>query len=1135
MEREAGARPTERQHNLPADPTPFIGRRAELAEVSGLLTGTRLLTLIGIGGCGKTRLGVAAAADALPSFSDGVWLVELAPLSAVAPLAAAVVASLGLDIGTPLSAGAAQERLIDHLADRRMLLVLDNCEHLVAACAALVNVLLRRCPQLVVLTTSREVLGLPGEVVWAVPPLTLPTEATAEPCDLEGSDAAALFCSRARAAQPALTLDPAGTAAVARICRRLDGIPLALELAAARTRALTVDEIADRLDDRFNLLKGASRLALPQHQTLRAAMDWSYDLLGPEERVALRRIAVFPGTFDLGAAEAVITTPFSGGPDRETGGSDAVELLLRLVDKSLVSTVAAGPSMRYRLLETVRSYAGEHLAAAQEVDVVRRRHRDHFASLARRWLSRPGDPFWADNEWPVRMAADEDNLREAVTGALADGQAEIALDLLAIQWMFWLFSSRPEAQAWLEEAVAATERLAVRARVFVLIGLGYTLSFGEQLDRARGVRLLADARALAGDLGDDVAIAASDYANAEVALGRGDLAGARESATSAIGRWEAARAPGGVAYCERVLGWVALAEGDVPGAWRRFESSLEHGWHSDLSTAHAAAALAPLVARTGDRPRAGALATEALTRARRLPLRLVEAMALVQATKARILAGDAVGAGGHAADLVALLARTGAQAWAADAIDLTALVLAATGREASAARLAGACDALRETRNESGLPDLVTERATSRARVRETLGRVAWDAELAAGRAMSGAAALTYAGSVLATPAELPAESPTADDPGSAGLSQSSARRSEDRSAERVLATVLFTDIVDSTMRAAVVGDTEWRRVVEVHNRLFRRHLAAHCGREIKTTGDGFLATFDGPATAVRCARAFAIDVRDLGISVRTGIHTGEVDVTVEDISGLAVAIAARVCALAGPDQVLTTATVRDLTAGSQLAFEPRGDYALKGVPGTWAVLEAFDRPTTAPTSSPTALLRRQGDLWEIGHNEQRVHLRHAKGLADLAALVARPGVDVHVLDLASPDARVARAECRGGPVLDRTALAAYRQRLADLEDEEAEAAAHNDQGRLALLELERASLLTELRQATGAGGRVRPLGSDATERARKAVAGRLREAVRRIETVLPELGSHLERSLVTGTSCRYQPREPFTWTVRDE
>ena len=214
--------------------------------------------------------------------------------------AVTVVSSLGLDVGTPLSAGDAEERLIDHLAARRLLLVLDNCEHLAAACAALVNVLLRRCPNLVVLTTSREVLGLPGEVVWAVPPLTLPPESTAEPCDLEGSDAAELFCSRARAAQPAAHTGSGGIGGGGPDLPAAFGIPLALELAAARTRALTVDEIADRLDDRFNLLKGASRLALPQHQTLRAAMDWSYDLLSPDERVVLRRMAVFPGTFAPG-------------------------------------------------------------------------------------------------------------------------------------------------------------------------------------------------------------------------------------------------------------------------------------------------------------------------------------------------------------------------------------------------------------------------------------------------------------------------------------------------------------------------------------------------------------------------------------------------------------------------------------------------------------------------------------------------------------------------------------------------------------------------------------------------------------------------------------------------------------------
>jgi predicted ATPase/class 3 adenylate cyclase len=1131
MEREAAARPADGRHNLPADPTPFIGRRAELSEVDGLLAGTRLLTLIGMGGCGKTRLGIAAAAGAHASFPDGVWLVELAPQPATAPLGATVVAALGLDVGTALSASAAEERLVEHLAVRRLLLVLDNCEHLAAACAALVHVLLRRCPHLVVLATSREVLGLPGEVVWAVPPLTLPPEAAAEPADLESSDAAALFCSRARAAQPAFNLDQTTATAVARICRRLDGIPLALELAAARTRALTVDEIADRLDDRFGLLKGASRLALPQHQTLRAAMDWSHDLLSPDERVALRRLAVFPGTFDLAAAEAVITTPPGGEPDRDTERSDAVDLLLHLVDKSLVTAVTTGSSTRYRLLETVRSYAAEHLVAAGEAHIVRRSHRDHFAGVARRWLRRAGDPFWADNDWPVRMAADEDNLRETVTGSLADGQAESALDVLAVQWMFWLFSSRPEAQTWLEDAVAATAGLAVPARVFVLLGLGYTLSYGEQLDRSRGARLLVEARALAAELGDEAACAASEYAIAEVALGRGDLRQAREAAMSAIGRWEAARAPAGVAYCERILGWVAYAEGDVPAAWRRFESSLEHGWHSDLSTAHSAAALAPLVARTGDRPRAGALATEALTRARRLPLRLVEAMALVQATKARILAGDPVGAGSHAADLVGLLSHTGAQAWAADAIDLSVLVLATTGREGSAARLAGACDALREARNEQGLPDLAAERATARARARATIGASAWDTEFVAGGAMTVAAALAYAGAALAT-ADLPAEPATPDEPASAGSGVRWAPGGGESPAERVLVTVLFTDIVDSTMGAAAVGDTEWRRVIEVHNRLFRRHLTAHCGREIKTTGDGFLAMFDGPAAAVRCARAFAVDVRDLKISVRTGIHTGEVDVVADDIAGLAVVIAARVCAVAGPDQVLTTVTVRDLTAGSQLGFAPRGEYTLKGIPGTWALLEAFDRPIAPSASVPTALLRREGDLWEIGHEDRRVRLRHTKGLADLAVLVTRPGVDVHVLDLASPEPRVGRAESRGAPILDRKALAAYRQRLADLDEEAAEAAAHNDQGCLARLDRERGSLMTELRLAAGAGGRVRPLGSDATERARKAVAGRLRDAVRRIETVLPELGSHLDRSLVTGTSCRYQPREPLTWTV---
>jgi predicted ATPase/DNA-binding XRE family transcriptional regulator len=373
---------TVRRHNLPVQLSTFVGREQELGEVQALVRRHRLATLTGAGGCGKTRLALRAAADLFDAdaFADGAWLVDLAPIADSALIARAALTALG---AREVPGHAALDTLVDFLHARTTLLVLDNCEHLVVACAGLADALLRACPGLRVLATSREPLGVPGEAVWRVPSLGVPPPGAAD-ADVGRSEAVRLFTERARLVQPGYAVTAANAAAVAQLCRRLDGIPLALELAAARAGSLTVEQIAARLDDRFRLLTGGARTALRRQQTLRATVDWSYDLLAADERALLRRLSVFAGGWTLEAAEAV-----------GAGLPDALGLMLRLVDKSLVvmdvdedpaptppANGGAGP--RYRLLETIRQYAQEKLLEADEAHAARDRHRDYFLTWAER-------------------------------------------------------------------------------------------------------------------------------------------------------------------------------------------------------------------------------------------------------------------------------------------------------------------------------------------------------------------------------------------------------------------------------------------------------------------------------------------------------------------------------------------------------------------------------------------------------------------------------------------------------------------------------------------------------------------------------------------------------------------------------
>jgi predicted ATPase/class 3 adenylate cyclase len=412
-------------NNLPQQVTSFVGRERGLADVRNLLVGTRLLTLLGMGGLGKTRLSLQMAADVLDDYSDGVWFVELASVADARLVPQAVASVLGVieEAGRPVL-----EALVKFVKDRQLLVILDNCEHLLHACAELTRQLLQAGARLKVLTSSREPLHVPGETTYPVPALALPDPRQSITIEaLMEFDAVRLFVDRAVTVQPAFKVTPGNARALAEICQRLDGIPLAIELAAANVRSLSVEKIAERLSDRFRLLTRGSRTALPRQQTLRALIDWSFDLLRDGERTLLQRLSVFAAGFTLEAAEAVGA---GGDIDRST----VLELLTALVEKSLVELDPGGE--RYRFLETVRQYAQEKLVASGEGEQARTRHLDFFVAFAEK--VRP--ELWGEEQgkWLARLDLDRENLLSAHARCdHAQDGAESGLRLVFAVQLYW--------------------------------------------------------------------------------------------------------------------------------------------------------------------------------------------------------------------------------------------------------------------------------------------------------------------------------------------------------------------------------------------------------------------------------------------------------------------------------------------------------------------------------------------------------------------------------------------------------------------------------------------------------------------------------------------------------------------------
>jgi predicted ATPase/class 3 adenylate cyclase len=435
-------------NNLPAQLTTFIGRETEVAELERLLSESRLTTLTGSGGSGKTRLSLHVAREVQAEYPNGVWLVELAPLADPALIPPTLVAVLGLrdDGHRPIL-----EILTDFLRSKTLLLVLDNCEHLIEACAQLSESLLRTCPKLRILASSREALGVAGEVSYRVPSLKVPDPEQLPSLErLAGLDAIRLFVERAAIARPGFELSAQNAPAVAQICKRLDGIPLAIELAASRVGMLSEEQIAARLDDRFRLLTGGSRTAVPRQQTLRAMMDWSYSLLSEPERILFKRQAVFVGGWTLEAAEAVC----SGNGIEQ---SEVLDLLTRLVDKSLVVTEEAAGEVRYHRLETIRQYSREKYAETDEVATLRDRHLEYymrFSEMAEEHLRGRERKLWTR-----RLEAEQDNLRAALEWGL-ERKPDSTLRMVGALQLYWNASGySPEGFRWTQQALERAEKI----------------------------------------------------------------------------------------------------------------------------------------------------------------------------------------------------------------------------------------------------------------------------------------------------------------------------------------------------------------------------------------------------------------------------------------------------------------------------------------------------------------------------------------------------------------------------------------------------------------------------------------------------------------------------------------------------
>jgi predicted ATPase/DNA-binding SARP family transcriptional activator len=722
------------QNNLPELVSSFVGRDTEVVDVRHLVERHRLVTLAGPGGVGKTRLGLQVAAELLDGSGDGVWLVELATVSDPEAVPGALARALGIreQAGRPLL-----DVLVDALADQNLLFVLDNCEHLIGSSAKVAEAVLRHCPRVSLLATSREPLGIDGEQVFRVPSLSLPPDDVEAPSDLDGSGAVTLFMERARAQAGGFTqtggfsLTDDTAVLVGAICRRLDGVPLALELAAARLRSMSLVHLHDRLDERFRVLTGGSRTALPRQQTLRALIDWSHDLLNGFERAVLRRLSVFVGGFELEAAEAVC-----GFGDVED--VDVADLLGSLVDKSLVQAEATGRTVRYRLLETIHQYATEKLLddGPAEDHEAKSRHAEVFLALAEE--ARPQMTGPDQGRWLDRLDAERDNLRRALVhfaGAPADRAQVLRLSVALV--LFW------RSRGYYREGIdvlrvalstsQATEPTSLRAAALEALG---TLLF-QRGDSTEALTIFEEGLALART-NHDVRVTAHLLCGiCFVHFRQGDYSHAEELADEAVGL---ARTDGDDALVALTLGWRATiraerpaeAIADLDAALTFFRKTGDRG-----HTLHVLNNLGTFELQDGNLPTARAHLEEA----RGIAAELQDNDALITILQnlgvVTLLERDTTSALRYASESLTLARRVNQRGWLPYIVLVFALCASAAVEHERAATLHGAADTLMDGLDESFEPLERALRAADHAHLRQAMGDEAFDVAYRSGLTMA--------------------------------------------------------------------------------------------------------------------------------------------------------------------------------------------------------------------------------------------------------------------------------------------------------------------------------------------------------------------------------------------------------------
>ena len=690
-------------HNLPLQLTSFIGRQRELVEVKQLLSNTRLVTLTGPGGTGKSRLALQIGEELLPSFADGVWLAELAPLIDASFLPQTIAGLFGL---RELPNMPILNIVTDYLRAKQLLLILDNCEHLIESCARLSDHLLHSCPQLKIIASSREALGIAGETAYRVPSLSLPDHDQATREAVLGFESVRLFVERASAANPKFHLTDENASDVAQICRRLDGIPLALELAAARIRVFSTEEIATRLDDCFTLLVGGSRTALERHRTLRALIDWSYELLSIDERQLFRHLSVFVGGYTFEAAETVCL------------GLDVLNLLVQLVDKSLVMVDAdvQESSTRYHLLEAIRQYASEKLLEAGESQEARTRHMDFFLKFVETAEPLLNGP--QELEWLSRLEMDYDNLRTALEWAMKN-DIIIALRLGTALQPFWNRHGHViEGHSLLSEAVArvkalppaqgnaAVERTAILVRALNAIGL---LGFSKG-DFLGAVQVFEEVVDLSRQIGEKRSLsqALSYLVNASVYLGFGERGYALAEEALRLARELGDKSLLGMALIN-MAGTVAMEKGNSRTAQAYGEEGLqllkEQG--NQWAIAYALLGMGRFAARLGNYVEARSRFEDCLSLYAKLNDRHRTIMVQSEAAHLERRQGHIAQAKHFYRETILEWQNLGHRAAIAHELECLAMVAKAQENDQRAAKLFGAAEILREN---IGLPMTALER-----------------------------------------------------------------------------------------------------------------------------------------------------------------------------------------------------------------------------------------------------------------------------------------------------------------------------------------------------------------------------------------------------------------------------------------